>query len=75
MDAEKQVVRVAMGSEGEFSATLEYETEDGSRTAVPLPLNAKIVDRMGHLRTQFFFARRRNDGSWKLGAYAPWRDW
>lgn len=70
--ADKQVVLVVVS---EDAVVVSVRGDDGSVTEQPLTLTDKIRKRMQGMKKQFFYATRREDGSLKLGSYAPWQDW
>lgn len=68
---DREVVRVVLENN-----QAQVELKNGSeRQSMALEVDAKLVKRMSGRRTQFFYATRREDGTVRLDAYAPWQDW
>lgn len=71
--SEREVVRLCRCS-GEIANThmvLEYRNGSGF---IQIPATEKLLRRMGDRLHQFFYAKRRSDGSWKIEHYAPWQE-
>lgn len=68
----KQIVLVVVS---EDAVVVSVRSNDGNISDHPLPFTEKLRKRMQGMRKQFFYATTKEDGSLKLGSYAPWQDW